>query len=203
MKQQIAQILLDSEAIFLRPEQPFTWASGIQSPIYCDNRRVLAFPQARSQIKNALLDLVKNQQFDAIMGTATAGIPMASLLADALAKPLGYVRGSAKSHGRNNQIEGFNQKGAKVLLIEDLISTGGSSIAAAQALREAGMEVVLVAAIFSYNLAKAEQQFAAAQLSYQALSDFNQLIALAESQGKIDASQAERLKAFQRDPLNW
>lgn len=200
MRQTIAQLLLDTQAIFLSVEQPFTWASGIQSPIYCDNRKVLAFPKERRIVKEAFVDLLKSLEFDGIMGTATAGIPMASILADALDVPLGYIRSSKKSHGRTNQIEGFHQKGAKVIVIEDLISTGGSVLTAVEAARESGMEVVAVCAIFSYNLPQVGTTFEQANVPLYTLSDFDCLIELAHTAQTITSEQVAQLKQFQSNP---
>lgn len=203
MKQQIAQILLDTQAVFLSPQQPFQWASGILSPIYCDNRRVLAYPDARREIKNALATLLHEYDFDAVIGTATAGIPMASLLADCLNKPLGYVRSSQKAHGRGQQIEGFNQAKSRVIVIEDLISTGKSVLQAVAALRAAEIEVVAVVAIFSYNLPQAEQAFQNANVTYRTLSDFDHLAELALSQKQLSTQEYQQLKRFQQNPFDW
>lgn len=203
MKTQIAQLLLDTEAVFLSPQQPFRWASGLISPIYCDNRRVLAFPEARTQIKQAFVAQLQARDIDAVIGTATAGIPMAALIADALNKPLGYVRSSQKGHGRQQQIEGFNRPNSRVIVIEDLISTGKSVLQAVEILRQSAIEVVSVAAIFSYNLALAEQAFAAAHVPYQTLSDFNSLSELALAQGNLTPDDYQQLKAFQQNPEGW
>lgn len=203
MKTQIAQLLLDTEAVFLSPQQPFRWASGLISPIYCDNRRVLAFPEARTQIKQAFVAQLQARDIDAVIGTATAGIPMAALIADALNKPLGYVRSSQKGHGRQQQIEGFNRPNSRVIVIEDLISTGKSVLQAVEILRQSAIEVVSVAAIFSYNLALAEQAFAAAHVPYQTLSDFNSLSELALAQGNLTPNDYQQLKAFQQNPEGW
>lgn len=203
MKTQIAQLLLDTEAVFLSPQQPFRWASGLISPIYCDNRRVLAFPEARTQIKQAFVAQLQARDIDAVIGTATAGIPMAALIADALNKPLGYVRSSQKGHGRQQQIEGFNRPNSRVIVIEDLISTGKSVLQAVEILRQSAIEVVGVAAIFSYNLALAEQAFAAAHVPYQTLSDFNSLSELALAQGNLTPDDYQQLKAFQQNPEGW
>lgn len=203
MKTQIAQLLLDTEAVFLSPQQPFRWASGLISPIYCDNRRVLAFPEARTQIKQAFVAQLQARDIDAVIGTATAGIPMAALIADALNKPLGYVRSSQKGHGRQQQIEGFNRPNSRVIVIEDLISTGKSVLQAVEILRQSAIEVVGVAAIFSYNLALAEQAFAAAHVPYQTLSDFNSLSELALAQGNLTPNDYQQLKAFQQNPEGW
>ena len=202
MRKAIAQTLLDTKAVFLSPDKPFTWASGIQSPIYCDNRKVLAFPKARDVIKQYFLKVLESYDYDAIMGTATAGIPMASILADATHKPLGYVRSGKKAHGRGNQIEGFLEKGAKVIVIEDLLSTGGSVLQVVDALREAGMEVIEVLAIFSYNMQRATDAFLEKQVSFKTLSDFDVLMEVAAEKGLITATQVQQLKAFQQNPAD-
>lgn len=157
MKKIIAKDLLDIKAVFLRPNEPFTWASGIKSPIYCDNRLTLSYPKVRKDVEQGLAQLVKDNFPDAecLMGTATAGIAHAALAADILDLPMGYVRGGAKSHGRNNRIEGVVKEGMKVVVVEDLISTGGSSLECVEALREAGCEVLGLVAIFTYGLDKA------------------------------------------------
>lgn len=203
MKHQIAQLLLDTEAVFLSPDKPFRWASGLISPIYCDNRRVLAYPKARDYIKACLMEHLQGYAYEAIIGTATAGIPMASMLADTLHKPLGYVRSSQKAHGRQQQIEGFQRPQGKVVVIEDLISTGTSVLQAVEILRKADIEVVAVLAIFSYNLAQAEQAFAEANVRYETLSDFNNLSELALAQGRISPAQYQQLKRFQQKPQQW
>ncbi|NEW66438.1 orotate phosphoribosyltransferase [Carnobacteriaceae bacterium zg-84] len=202
MSKDIAQILLDTQAVFLSVEKPFTWASGIQSPIYCDNRKVLAFPKERETIKQAFLNILKEYDYDAIIGTATAGIPMASILADATNKPLGYVRSSKKDHGRQNQIEGFSKEHSKVIVVEDLISTGKSVLKVVDALKEAGIEVIAVIAIFSYNMHLSQEQFSASGVSYRVLSDFNTLMQLALEQGMITSQQEKQLKKFQNNPQN-
>lgn len=198
MKYRVAELLLETKSVFLSPEKPFTWASGIKSPIYCDNRRLLAFPKKRDLIKEAFIEKLKNVEFDAIMGTATAGIPMASILADALNKPLGYVRSSSKDHGRNNQIEGFNEAGKKVIVIEDLISTGGSVVEVVKALQEAGMEVISVYAIFTYELQKAAEKMKGIQ--YYTLSNFTALAEVATKLQYIKENDFKKLIAFQKNP---
>lgn len=192
----IANILLDTQAVFLSVDQPFTWASGIQSPIYCDNRRVLAFPQARQQVRDALVEKLADLDYDAIMGTATAGIPMASILADQLGKPLGYVRGSQKKHGRSQQIEGFNQGKTKVVLIEDLISTGGSVLEAVKVLSQADIEVIAVLAIFTYQLNRASQAFEEAGVPLYILSDRASLLEVALERGDLNQQDLTTVQNF-------
>lgn len=203
MKRAIANILLNTQAVFLSPEKPFRWASGIMSPIYCDNRRVLAFPKERGAIKQQLAQVLEAYEYDAIMGTATAGIPMASILADYVNKPLGYVRSSQKAHGRNQQIEGFHQAGSKVIVIEDLISTGKSVLEVVDVLEKAEMEVVAVVGIFSYQLQAAKEAFQQRNLTYVTLSDFETLTQVALETNRITHANVEQLKAFQTDPTGW
>lgn len=198
MERQVASLLLETKSVFLSVDKPFTWASGIQSPIYCDNRRLLAYPAKRDLIKQAFIEKLQAFEFDAIMGTATAGIPLASILADALQKPLGYVRSSNKSHGRNNQIEGFNEPNKKVVVIEDLISTGGSVVEVVKALQEAGMEVVGVFAIFTYELAKAQETLR--DIQTYTLSNYSALIKVANKLNYIQESDLIKLKHFQKNP---
>lgn len=195
-KDRIARLLLDTKAVFLSPDEPFTWASGIQSPIYCDNRRVLAFPEQRQEVRDGLIGLLADLDYDAIMGTATAGIPMASILSDQLDKPLGYVRGSQKKHGRSQQIEGYNQTGSRVVLIEDLISTGGSVLEAVAVLRQAGIEVVAVVAIFTYQLDRATQAFEQANVPLLTLSDRDSLLAVALQDGDLKETDLVTVKDF-------
>ena len=177
MKKIIAKDLLDIKAVFLRPNEPFTWASGIKSPIYCDNRLTLSYPKVRKDVEQGLAQLVKDNFPDAecLMGTATAGIAHAALAADILDLPMGYVRGGAKSHGRNNRIEGVVKEGMKVVVVEDLISTGGSSLECVEALREAGCEVLGLIAIFTYGLDKATVNFENKLPKYMAYVDTNDM----------------------------
>lgn len=198
MEKIIAEILLNTKSVFLRVDKPFTWASGIKSPIYCDNRRILAFPDKRELVKNAFIKVLETLEFDAIMGTATAGIPMASILADALNKPLGYVRSSNKEHGRNNQIEGFCEPGSKVVVIEDLISTGGSVVEVVNALREAKIEVVQVVAIFTYELEVAREKMKG--IDYTTLSNYTALIHIAKEMNYIKEEDLIPLVQFQKNP---
>ena len=202
MKELIAKDLLDIKAVFLRPNEPFTWASGIKSPIYCDNRLTLSYPNVRKDIENGLAKLIKDNFPDAacLMGTATAGIAHAALVADILDLPMGYVRGGAKSHGRNNRIEGKVEPGMKVVVVEDLISTGGSSLECVEALREAGCEVIGLIAIFTYGLPKATTNFEAANCKYATLTDYDTLIEVAKQNNYIEDEDMEKVKAWKKDP---
>ena len=202
MERKIAKDLLDIKAVFLRPNEPFTWASGIKSPIYCDNRLTLSYPNVRKDIENGLAKLIKDNFPDAacLMGTATAGIAHAALVADILDLPMGYVRGGAKSHGRNNRIEGKVEPGMKVVVVEDLISTGGSSLECVEALREAGCEVIGLIAIFTYGLPKATTNFEAANCKYATLTDYDTLIEVAKENNYIKDEDMEKLKAWKKDP---
>ena len=202
MKELIAKDLLDIKAVFLRPNEPFTWASGIKSPIYCDNRLTLSYPNVRKDIENGLAKLIKDNFPDAacLMGTATAGIAHAALVADILDLPMGYVRGGAKSHGRNNRIEGKVEPGMKVVVVEDLISTGGSSLECVEALREAGCEVIGLIAIFTYGLPKATTNFEAVNCKYATLTDYDTLIEVAKQNNYIKDVDMEKLKAWKKDP---
>lgn len=203
--EQVAAYLLEIGAVALRPQEPFTWTSGIKSPIYCDNRLTLSFPEVRSYIANAFAELVKAGYPEAqvIAGTATAGIPHAAWVADKLNLPMAYIRDKAKGHGKQNQIEGIISPGQKVIVIEDLISTGGSSLKAAQAIEEAGGEVLAVLAIFSYELDRAAEAFAAAGVPLQSLSNYTALIDVALSQGKIAGSDVELLQSWRKDPASF
>lgn len=202
IKTQIAKSLLDIEAVFLRPDEPFTWASGIKSPIYCDNRLILTAPEVRSMVENAIADTVKREYPDAevLMGTSTAGIAHAAIAAHILGIPMGYVRSGAKDHGRNNRIEGRLEKGQKVVVIEDLISTGGSVIEVVEALREAGAEVLGIVSIFTYGMKKGLERLSAANVKNISLSDFDAVAAAAAETGYIKQSDVERLMAFRNNP---
>lgn len=171
MKKKVAEALLNIEAVFLRPEEPFTWASGIKSPVYCDNRLILTAPEARDIVENAIANTVKEKypEADVLMGTSTAGIAHAAIAAHILDMPMGYVRSGAKDHGRNNRIEGKLEKGQKVVVIEDLISTGGSAIEVVEALREAGAEVLGIVSIFTYGMQKGIDRRQQLTLRIQAL----------------------------------
>lgn len=202
MKEIIAKHLLDIQAVFLRPNEPFTWASGIQSPIYCDNRLTLSYPSARKDVEAGLAKLVQENFPDCqcLMGTATAGIAHAALVADILELPMGYVRGGAKSHGRNNRIEGKVTQGMKVVVVEDLISTGGSSLECVEALKEAGCEVLGLIAIFTYGLPKATINFDNANCKFATLTDYDTLIGVAKANNYIKDTDTEKLKAWKKDP---
>ena len=202
MKQQIAKDLLSIRAVFLRPGEPFTWASGIKSPIYCDNRLTLSDPTVRTRIESGLAQLVREHypDCDVLMGTSTAGIPHAAIAAHMMGLPMGYVRSGAKDHGRNNRIEGRLEPGWKVVVVEDLISTGGSAIETVEALREAGAEVLGIVSIFTYNMAKGLQRMAEAGVKNVSLTDFDALVEAAVQEGYIEAADAPRLIAFRNNP---
>ncbi|WP_178023092.1 orotate phosphoribosyltransferase [uncultured Paenibacillus sp.] len=202
---QIAGSLLDIGAVALRPHQPFTWTSGIQSPIYCDNRLTMSYPEIRDLIAESFAAMIRNTypEVEVIAGTATAGIPHAAFTSQKLGLPMAYIRDKAKGHGKENQIEGLIKPGQKVVVIEDLISTGGSSIKAAQAVREAGAEPLAVLAIFSYQLDKAVQAFADAGLPLQTLSNYSALIDVAVKRGDIQAEDLELLRSWRQDPASF
>ncbi|MBR6798703.1 MAG: orotate phosphoribosyltransferase [Firmicutes bacterium] len=202
MKKEIAKGLLDIEAVFLRPDDPFTWASGIKSPIYCDNRLILTAPEMRTKVENAIADTVKEHYPDAevLMGTSTAGIAHAAIAGHILDIPMGYVRSGAKDHGRNNRIEGRLEKGQKVVVIEDLISTGGSVIEVVEALREAGADVLGVVSIFTYGMKKGLERLAAADVKNVSLSDFDAVAEVAAETGYIKKEDIARLMAFRDNP---
>lgn len=203
MAKQIAQSLLEIEAVSLSPNDPFTWSSGIKSPIYCDNRVTLGYPSVRREIRDGLVELIQTQfgEVEVISGTATAGIPHAAYISETLNLPMNYVRSKSKSHGKQNQIEGAQSEGKKVVVVEDLISTGGSSITAVDALKEAGAEVIGVVAIFTYGLKKADEQFEAAGIPFYTLSDYNELIEVANEKGEISETEIEALVEW-RDNLS-
>lgn len=198
MTQNIAQSLLEIKAVTLSPDEPYTWSSGIKSPIYCDNRVTLAYPEIRENIYQGLIELIKEHAQDAeiISGTATAGIPHAAFVADQLKLPMSYVRSKSKGHGKGNQIEGALSKGKKVVVIEDLISTGGSSINAVEALIEDGAEVLGVFAIFTYGINKAEEAFKEINVPFYTLSNYDELISVAEKEGYIENKDIKTLKAW-------
>lgn len=198
MTQNIAQSLLEIKAVTLSPDDPYTWSSGIKSPIYCDNRVTLAYPEIRENIYQGLIQLIKEhaQDVEIISGTATAGIPHAAFVADQLKLPMSYVRSKSKGHGKGNQIEGALSKGKKVVVIEDLISTGGSSINAVEALIEDGAEVLGVFAIFTYGINKAEEAFKEINVPFYTLSNYDELISVAEKEGYIENKDIKTLKAW-------
>ena len=198
MQNLIAKELLSIGAVFLRPEEPFTWASGIQSPIYCDNRLTLSAPAVRNLVEAGLASLVREHfpQCEALMGTSTAGIAHAAITATLLGLPMGYVRGEAKSHGRTNRIEGRLEPGTKVVVVEDLISTGGSVIDVVNALREAGAEVLGIVSIFTYGIKKGLERLAAAQVTNYSLSNLDALVDVAVEEKYITPAQKEQILEF-------
>ena len=202
MEKEVAKAILEIGAVFLRPDEPFTWASGIKSPIYCDNRLILSAPKQRKIVEEAIAKTVKDlyPEAEALMGTSTAGIAHAAIAAWLLDMPMGYVRGSAKDHGRNNRIEGRLEPGTKVVVIEDLISTGGSCIDVVEALREAGADVLGVVSIFTYGMQKGLDRLAAANVKNNSLSNFDTLVEVAAEEGRIKESDIERLKKFRNNP---
>nr|WP_309099307.1 orotate phosphoribosyltransferase [Fredinandcohnia onubensis] len=205
MNKEIAAHLLEIGAVFLQPNEPFTWSSGLKSPIYCDNRMTLSFPQVRREIAKGLSELIKIHypEVEVIAGTATAGIPHAAWVSDVLNIPMCYVRSKAKAHGKGNQIEGKVVKGQKVIVIEDLISTGGSAITAAEALREAGCEVLGIVAIFSYQLPAATASLGAANISAHTLTDYPTLINVALEKNVVSENDIESLKSWRENPVDW
>ena len=198
MQRQIAKELLSIKAVFLRPEEPFTWASGIKSPIYCDNRLTLSAPAVREKVEAGLAKLVREHfpACEALMGTSTAGIAHAAITATLLGLPMGYVRGEAKSHGRTNRIEGRLDPGTKVVVVEDLISTGGSVIDVVEALREAGAEVLGIVSIFTYGLRKGVERLAAADVVNYSLSNLDALVDVAVEQNYITPAQKQQILDF-------
>lgn len=202
MEKTIADGLLSIGAVFLRPEEPFTWASGIKSPIYCDNRLILTAPQVRMSVEDAIAQTVKAQypECEVLMGTSTAGIAHAAIAAHILGMPMGYVRSGAKDHGRQNRIEGKLEAGAKVVVIEDLISTGGSVIEVVESLRAAGAEVLGVVSIFTYGMKKGLDRLEAAKVRNVSLSNFDAVVEVAAEKGYIPKEDIGRLIAFRNNP---
>jgi len=201
----IAEYLLQIKAIKLQPSNPFTWASGWKSPIYCDNRKTLSFPVVRSYIRDSFTGIIKNHypNTELIAGVATGAIAHGALVAEKLGLPFIYIRSEAKEHGLGNQIEGYFEPGQKVVVIEDLISTGGSSLAAVKALRDAGCNLLGMAAIFTYEFKKAADGFAAAGCELHTLSNYSALISAAAESGYIDKNDIETLKQWRMDPSSW
>lgn len=202
MKRQIAAQLLDIGAVHLKPNDPFTWSSGLKSPIYCDNRLTLSYPVLRQEIAKGLAELIEKEFSDCEMvaGTATAGIPHAAWVSDRLTLPMCYVRSKPKGHGRGNQIEGAVKPGQKVVVVEDLISTGGSVITAVEALREAGCEVLGAVAIFTYELERGYKQLEDSNIKAFALSDYSTLIEVALEKGVVSETELEKLKQWRKNP---
>ena len=204
LSETIARDLLSIGAVFLRPDRPFVWASGIKSPVYCDNRLTLTAPDVRSRVENGLVSLIRefHPGAEVLMGTSTAGIAHAAICGHLMGLPMGYVRSSSKDHGRQNRIEGKLEAGQKVVVVEDLISTGGSCLEVVEALREAGAEVLGVVSIFTYGLRKGIESFAAAGVANHSLCDFDAVCAAAAETGMIAPADIARLKKFQADPGN-
>ena len=202
MKQLIAEDLLKIKAVFLRPNEPFTWASGINSPIYCDNRLTLSDTQVRNDVENGLAQLIKEHypQAEVLMGTSTAGIAHAAITATILNLPMGYVRSGAKDHGRGNQIEGKLLPGQKVVVVEDLISTGGSCIEVVNVLREAGADVLGIVSIFTYGMKKGLERLAAAEVKNVSLCDLDTLVEVAAEKAYIEPADKDRLIQFRNNP---
>lgn len=201
----IAADLLKIKAVFLRPDEPFTWASGIKSPIYCDNRLVISYPELRDKIANAFAETIKTKfpNVEVIAGTATAGIPHAAWVADKLGLPMVYIRSGSKAHGRENQIEGLLEAKQKVVVVEDLISTGGSSLKAVDAVKETGADVLGVVAIFSYQLQKAIKAFAEAETHYYTLTNYPILLEVALAQGLIADKDMQALEKWRLEPESF
>lgn len=199
---QIAKDLLSIKAVFFRPDEPFTWASGIKSPVYCDNRLTLAYPEVRTHVEEALAKTVRGTypEAEALMGTSTAGIAHAAITAQIMGLPMGYVRSGAKDHGRQNQIEGKLEKGQKVVVVEDLISTGGSVIEVVNVLREAGAEVLGIVSIFTYGMQKGLDRLADADVKNISLTNFDAIAEIAAQEGYIAKTDVERLIKFRNNP---
>ena len=205
LARRIAAGLLDIKAVYLNPENPFTWASGIKSPIYTDNRITLSYPETRTLIENGFVEKIKEHfpDVEVIAGTATAGIPHGAIIADKMNLPFAYIRSKPKDHGAGNQIEGRVTKGQKMVIIEDLISTGGSVLDAVAAAKREGADVLGVVAIFTYELPKAAKNFSAARVKLVTLSGYTELIKVAKVQGYIDANGLQLLKKFKEDQETW
>jgi orotate phosphoribosyltransferase len=205
MKHKIAEKLLDIKAVALNPNDPFTWSSGLRSPIYCDNRLTLSYPEVRKEIAAGLQAIIldKFPEAELIAGTATAGIPHAAWVSDNMELPMCYVRSKAKGHGKGKQIEGQANKGQKVVVVEDLISTGGSAITAVKALREAGCEVLGVAAIFTYQLEKGKQMLAEEKIEAYTLTDIEAMTEVAVEKGFIQEEDMKKLIEWRKDPAEW
>ena len=202
MEKKIAKDLLSIGAVFLRPEQPFTWASGIKSPIYCDNRLTLTAPEVRNHVEEGLAELIRKHypEVEVLMGTSTAGIAHAAITATILNLPMGYVRSGSKDHGRGNQIEGKLEAGQKVVVVEDLISTGGSCIEVVEALRNAGADVLGIVSIFTYGMKRGVERIEAANTVNYSLSNLDALVEVAAEEGYIAPEWKERILAFRNNP---
>lgn len=205
MKTKIAHHLLEIDAVTLQPSEPFTWSSGIKSPIYCDNRLTLSYPNVRRDIALAFQQVIKAKfpEVEVVAGTATAGIAHAALVSELLAIPMVYVRSEVKGHGRGNQIEGKIYEGQKVVVIEDLISTGGSVLTVVKALREAGCDVIGAVSIFTYELKQAFENFSAVNIPAYSLTDFSTLVEIAKSANLISENELEQLHSWRANPYHW
>lgn len=203
INEEIARILLEKKAVTLNAKDPFTFVSGIRSPVYCDNRQMIAYPEERGQIVAAFINESRNYDFDVVAGTSTAGIPWASWISDKLNKPMAYIRGAKKGHGAGNQIEGADINGKKVLIIEDLISTGGSSFCAVEAVREGGGCCVAVVAIFTYDFQNSGKIFKEGDCDLLTLTDFSTLVNVAKKDGILTDRELVPVLSWNRDPQNW
>lgn len=204
METMFAKDLLQIQAVFLRPDEPFIWASGIKSPIYCDNRLILTAPEVRDRVENGLVGLIRENypECEILMGTSTAGIAHAAITAHIMGLPMGYVRSGAKDHGRNNRIEGRLKPGQKTVVVEDLISTGGSAVEVVETLREAGAEVLGIASIFTYGMKKGLERLESAGVKNVSLSNFNALTRAAAQEGYIKREDIDRLIRFRDNPAD-
>ncbi|MCK5015942.1 MAG: orotate phosphoribosyltransferase [Candidatus Peribacteraceae bacterium] len=205
ISEEVAKILLDIKAVALNPEKPFRFVSGILSPIYCDNRLIMSYPEKRREIRDYFLETIEknNLEFDIVAGVATSGIPHAAWIAEKLEKPMIYIRSSKKEHGKGKQIEGELKNGQRVLVVEDLISTGGSSVAAVKAVEDAGGEVVACLAIFTYNMEKANQKFKEADCNLIPLSNFETLIETASKNNYIKSGDKDKILEWNKNPQEW
>ena len=205
LSKDIAACLIDKEAVKVSIDPPFSWASGIKSPVYCDNRKMLGFVGDRERIVDAFINLIEEKgiEFDVVAGTATAGIPWAAFLADRLHKPMVYIRPEKKEHGAAKQIEGYYEEGSKMLIVEDLVSTGGSSIKAVNAVREAGAQVEDVVAIVTWEIPKSIENFARADVRLHTMTDYSNIVAVAAKTGSIPIDQLEVVLDFKEDPASW
>lgn len=202
---EVANILLDIGAVELNVAEPFTYTSGMRSPIYCDNRQIISYPEKRKQIAQAFVDMIEAEgiDYDVIGGTATAGIPHAAWIADILSAPMVYIRGAAKGHGKKNQVEGRLEEGANVLIVEDLVSTGGSSVDAGLAVREAGGTVMDCIAIFTYQMKSAQEKFNEAKIKLYTLTDFTTLVEAAVEREYVTQEEATKILEWNQDPTGW
>lgn len=203
MKEDVANILLEVKAVTLSVSEPYTFTSGIKSPIYCDNRLLISYPEERKKIVKKFLEILETLEFDVIAGTSTAGIPWAAWIAAKLEKPMVYIREKAKEHGKGNQVEGKLEKGQKAVIIEDLISTGGSSAAAVQAAKDAGAEVEDCVAIFTYEMEKANQKFLEARCKLHTLTNFSTLMKVAEEKDYVNSEEKEKALEWNKNPGGW